>query len=336
VLTKRVFQDAKDRKPRLVQLTVTILSQVPRDCPYSVVLSGTADVSSDAAEFHGLALWDALPVDLQASLAMYDSVSEYVPTGRPPDGSGCRTGVRVAFSVADLDDSQRRAVCLAFVAVLRSRYRGGGGVVTQLMNGPPGTGKTRNLVAPVRFVEAAGLDALVVSRTNLAAKKMFAALHAQLPSESDISRDPWRVIRIGRAPHDGHSAPQAHVDAVIVRCVAAEHPHVLAEYEAASVASLTSRSLWHDFNPAPLGQQAVSHDFDAEDRLRLAEQAFDFVSRSTRHAVCATARMLVTTIASSLLSDIGGRGCSLIICDEAAAVSVLAVVSSVLRAPSSC
>ncbi|OSX76100.1 hypothetical protein BU14_0207s0019 [Porphyra umbilicalis] len=266
---------------------------------------------------------------------MYNSTAAYVPTTHSPHGSGYRTDARVAEFGADLDESQRSAVCLALDAVLGRGDHGGGDVTTQLINGPPGTGKTRTLVALVWCVEAAMLDALVVSRTNVAANEVLAALHEHFPSELTISRDARRVVRIGMAPPDGHPASQAHVDAVVVRCVAAEHPHVLAEYEAASglVASLTSGSHRHDGYPAPPYQQAVAHAVNAQERLHRAEKALDAVTRSTRRTVCATARMLVTTIASSVLSDIGGRGCSLIICDEAAAVSTPAVVSSVVRAP---
>ena len=335
VLTRRVFKDAKDGEPRRVQLMVSIRGRLPRACPSSVALSVTADASSDAAEFHGLARWESLPVDLQASLAIYTPPAAHVPTTDSAHGSGYRTDARVAEFGADLDDSQRSAVCLALDAVLGGGDRGGGDVTTQLINGPPGTGKTRTLVALVRCVEAAGLDALVVSRTNVAANEVLAALHEHFPSESTISRDARRVVRIGMAPPDGHPASQAHVDAVVARCVAAEHLHLQAEYEAASglVASLTAGSRRHDGYPAPPDQHAVARAVDAQERLRRAEKALDAATRSTRRAVCATARMLVTTIASSVLSDIGGRGCSLIICDEAAAVSTPAVVSSVVRAP---
>jgi len=253
VLTRRVFQDAKDGEPRLVQLTVTIRGRLPRACPSSVALSVTADASSDAAEFHGLARWESLPVDLQASLATYNSTAAYVSTAHSPLGSGYRTDARVAELGADLDDSQRSAVCLALDAVLRGGDHGGGDVTTQLINGPPGTGKTSTLVALVRCVEAAGLDALAVSRTNVAANEVLAALHQHFPSESTISRDARRVVRIGMAPPDGHPASQAHVDAVVARCVAAEHFHVQAEYEAASgfVVSLTAGSRRHPDTQTP-------------------------------------------------------------------------------------
>jgi len=176
-----------------------------------------------------------------------------------------------------------------------------------------------------------------VSRTHVEANEVLAALHQHFPSESTNSQDARRVVRIGMAPPDGHPASQAHVDAVVARCVAAEHPHVQAEHEAASglVASLTAGFRRHDGDPAPPDQQAVAHGVDAQERLRRAEKAVDAATRLTRRAVCATARMLVTTIASCDLSDTGGRGCSLIICEDAAVVSTPAVVSSVMRAPRS-
>jgi len=233
---------------------------------------------------------------------MYNSTAAYVPTTHSPHGSGYRKDARVAEFGADLDESQRSAVCLALDAVLGGCDHGGGDVITQLINGPPGTGKTRTLVALVRCVEAAGLDALVVSRTNVAANKVLAALHRHFSSDSTISRDARPVVRIGMAPPDGHPASQAHVDAVVARCVAAEHLHLQAEYEAASglVASLTAGSRRHDGYPAPPDQRAVAHAVDAQEPLRRAEKALDAATRSTRRAVCATARMLVTTIASSV------------------------------------